>query len=139
MRDELLQAPAGLEKSSTGLDPRLAAALACFGWWLTGVLFLFLERDSRFVRYHAAQAVVVLGGFWLLATALLGASFLSLLVTATGFQPLLDVSRVASGAGIVLWLGCLIPPLLGRTWKIPGAAPLAERLAARRPAGKLSG
>src|SRR5262249_34352590 len=52
--------------TSTGVDARLAAVLGYAGWWITGLIFLFLERDNRAVRFHAAQSLVVFGGLSLL-------------------------------------------------------------------------
>ena len=42
-------------RTSTGLPANVAGALA----YITGVLFYVLERDNRFVRFHAAQSIVV--------------------------------------------------------------------------------
>lgn len=48
------------EKStSTGLDENLAAALAYPLGVLTGLLFLILEKDNRFVKFHALQSIFV--------------------------------------------------------------------------------
>ena len=52
----------GLDKSSTGLDPNLAAALAYLLGFLTGILFLVIEKDSKFVRFHALQSTMVFLG-----------------------------------------------------------------------------
>ncbi len=36
--------------SSTGLKANVAALIAYFGWWVTGIIFLVLEKKSQFVR-----------------------------------------------------------------------------------------
>jgi len=46
-------------KSSTGLNEELAAALAYVLGPFTGILFLFVEQQSDFVRFHARQSTVV--------------------------------------------------------------------------------
>ncbi len=45
--------------SSTGLAPNVAAALSYILGPITGVLFLVLEKENRFVRFHAAQSITV--------------------------------------------------------------------------------
>ncbi|MBW2416458.1 MAG: hypothetical protein JRG76_18320, partial [Deltaproteobacteria bacterium] len=47
-----------VERSSTGLDPRLAAALSYLFGFVTGIIFLVVERDSQYVRFHAMQSTV---------------------------------------------------------------------------------
>ncbi len=71
--------------TSTGLAPRTAATLAYAAWWITGLMFWFLEREDRFVRFHAAQAMVGFGaisglvvGLAVLAGGLAGISARSL-------------------------------------------------------------
>ena len=43
-------------KTSTGLEPNIAAAISYF--WIIGVIFFFLEKDNRFVRLHAMQSIL---------------------------------------------------------------------------------
>ena len=39
-----------------GLDPKVAAALSYI--WIVGVIFFFLEKENRFVRFHALQSII---------------------------------------------------------------------------------
>ena len=63
---------------SLGLPGRVAAPLAYAGWWVTGVLFWFLERRDLFVRFHAAQACVVFGAIAIVVATLCGIAGASL-------------------------------------------------------------
>jgi uncharacterized membrane protein len=38
--------------------------------WLTGLIFLFVERDDPDVKYHAAQSLVYFGGAAILSAIL---------------------------------------------------------------------
>ena len=51
-----------VRRGSTGLDSRAGLGLAYSAWWVTGALFLALERSDNQVRFHAAQSMVVFGG-----------------------------------------------------------------------------
>jgi uncharacterized membrane protein len=53
------QPPVQTAKSSTGLDENLAALLSYVFGWITGLIFMLLEKDSRFVRFHAVQALIL--------------------------------------------------------------------------------
>jgi uncharacterized membrane protein len=43
-------------KTSTGLEPNIAAAISYI--WVVGLIFFFLEKDNRFVRFHAMQSIL---------------------------------------------------------------------------------
>jgi uncharacterized membrane protein len=135
MSPEVSPHPAGRpESSSTGLDPRFAAALAYAAWWLTGLLFVAAERRSRYVRFHAFQAVFGFGFLFLVSLLLLVAAFASLLYSAAAFRVLLGVVYFAvlpiSG---FLWVAAVVQAFRGRRWRIPLAGRLAERFAGSDP------
>lgn len=46
-------------KTSIGLNENIVAILCYLGFWITGILFLFIERDNKFVRFHALQSVMI--------------------------------------------------------------------------------
>ncbi|WP_321419344.1 hypothetical protein [uncultured Methanomethylovorans sp.] len=46
-------------KTSIGLNENVVAALCYVGFWFTGILFLLIERQNKFVRFHAMQSVLV--------------------------------------------------------------------------------
>ena len=46
-------------KTSIGLNENVVAALCYVGFWFTGILFLMIERQNKFVRFHAMQSVLV--------------------------------------------------------------------------------
>ena len=49
-------APAGAPQSSSGMDPKVAAAISYI--WIVGVIFYFIEKENRFVRFHAMQSII---------------------------------------------------------------------------------
>ncbi|RJR29456.1 hypothetical protein C4564_02345 [Candidatus Microgenomates bacterium] len=53
-----------MTKSSSGLKKETAAALSYLFGPFTGFVFLLLETDE-FVRFHAMQSIIVLGGLGL--------------------------------------------------------------------------
>jgi uncharacterized membrane protein len=114
--------------SSTGLPSRTAAALAYGGWWVTGLIFWFLERRDRFARFHAAQAVVAFGA---IAALIVFFGFLSLAALSfmpSAFGPLMAVTIFAWVLGVALWTVSVWKAAHGEDWRIPGAAALAERM-----------
>ncbi len=47
--------------TSTGLDERVAALLCYVVGWVSGLVFLMLEKDNKFIRYHAMQSIITFG------------------------------------------------------------------------------
>lgn len=52
------------KKSSTGMEPKVAVLVAHAGFligagWLSGLIIYLLEKDNKFVRFHAMQSIVV--------------------------------------------------------------------------------
>jgi uncharacterized membrane protein len=117
--------------SSSGLDPNVAAMLAYLAWWVTGLIFYIIERDNRFVRFHAAQSIVAFGAISILGIALMMASFVLLFVWASGFQVLMWLSQIVMLAGLIVWAVCLFKAFNGEYYKLPVVGDFAERIAAR--------
>lgn len=117
--------------SSTGLEPNFAAALAYLAGPFSGVLMLLVERTNRYVRFHAWQAVLALGGLGVLALALLLFSFLTLLLSPLAFTLMYRLSAIVAVLWVVAWVWCLVQAFTGRAWKMPVAGRYAERLATR--------
>lgn len=116
--------------TSTGLSPNLAAALSYVLGPITGVLFLLLEKENRFVRFHAAQSITV--GVVLIALSIA----LSILSTILAFIPVLGwivallLSVILGFGSFVLWLLLMWRAAQGREWEVPMAGSLARKIAA---------
>ena len=117
--------------SSTGLDPNFAAALAYLAGPFSGILILLVERANDYVRFHAWQAVVGLGGLGLLAAGMLVLSFLTLLLSPLVFRVMQRLSYVLACLWVVLWIICLVKAFTGNRWMMPVAGRHAQRLATR--------
>ena len=50
-----------MDKSSTGLDENIAGLLCYVLGWVSGIVFLLLEQESNFVKFHAVQSIIVFG------------------------------------------------------------------------------
>lgn len=116
--------------TSTGLAPNVAAALSYVLGPITGVLFLVLEKENRFVRFHAAQSITV--GILMIALSIA----LSLLSTVLAFIPVLGwivgllLALVVGFGSFVLWIVLMWRAVQGKEWEVPIAGPLARKIAA---------
>ncbi len=98
--------------TKTGLPKNTAAALAYVLGWVTGLIFLFIEKDS-FVRFHAAQSIVVFGA-----------------LTVIAFIPVIGwiISPLLWIVGFVLWLFLIYKAYQGEEIKLPWVGNLAKKL-----------
>jgi uncharacterized membrane protein len=117
--------------TSTGVDPRLAAVLSYTAWWVSGLVFLFIEQQHRGVRFHAAQSLVLFGGFSVVIAVLSMLNVGMLIVSASAFQAARMMVSAVWIAAVVLWLVLMIRTLKGDTWRVPLVAEMADRLAGK--------
>ena len=113
--------PAALEEVSsfTGLRPHVAGSLAYLAGPLSGALLLAVEPASQFVRFHAWQSVVGLGGLALAAVSFLFLAFVLLLVSPAAFWTMLWMAAITAVAWVGVWAVCLVNAFKGRLWKLP--------------------
>ena len=111
------------EKSSTGLDANVAAALTYIP--IIAIVFLVIEKGSRLVKFHAVQS---LGLFvaWMVTWFALG---MLGMVPVLGWATLLLWPLVAIGM-FVVWLIALLKAFKGEWWKLPVIGDIAEQQAA---------
>jgi uncharacterized membrane protein len=117
-------APAA-DGSSTGFDPNLAAALSYVFAPLTGPLFFILERRSRFVRFHAMQAIL------LAAAAIVSMVVLLFLI----WMPLLGrlMFSMAGLGFIIVWLLVMWKALNYEAYRLPFIGDIARSQVEPRP------
>lgn len=114
-------------QGSTGLAPNLAGALSYLLGAITGILFLVLEKESRFVRFHAAQSIGV-------TVALFAVNIvLAVLGTVLAFIPIigwligLALSLVIGFGSFGLWLYLMYRAYQGDEWEVPLVGPQVRR------------
>ncbi len=59
-----------MEKSSTGLEANIAGLLCYVVGWVSGLVFILIERQSNFVRFHAIQSIYTSGILTIVAIVL---------------------------------------------------------------------
>jgi uncharacterized membrane protein len=99
------------ETSGTGLPRNTAAALAYVLGWLTGIIFLLIEKD-KFVRFHAMQSIITFG-----------------LLTVFSFVPVIGwiLSPLVMIVGFILWLVLIFKAYQGEEFKLPWIGDFAQK------------
>ena len=47
------------DKSSTGMEPNVAAGLAVLLGLIGGLIFFLMEKESKYVKFYAFQAIIL--------------------------------------------------------------------------------
>ncbi|MBN1862435.1 MAG: hypothetical protein JW790_02190 [Dehalococcoidales bacterium] len=126
--------------SSTNLKPNTAGLLCYLGVWVTGIIFLIIERKNRIVRFHAMQSLVTFGILGIvIAIADAVRSWTPWWWGQPGwnwfFQPQIVVANIVFGVfmaiSIVLWLVMMYQTYHGRLLKLAVFGELAQKLLAK--------
>jgi len=118
-------------ESSTGLQPRTAAALAYLAGPFSGGLMLLAETSNDDVRFHAWQSIVGLGGLTLAAFASYALGIAALFVSATAVSVMFAVATVIWIVLLITWALCLWKAVTEPRWHLPLAGDYAERFVQR--------
>ena len=102
-----------MEKTSTGLDENVAGLLCYVLGWISGIVFLLIEPENKFVRFHAIQSIIVFG-------ILNIAGIILNLIPSIGW--------IVPAVVFILWVVLMVKAYQGTRYKIPWAGNLAEKL-----------
>ena len=133
------QPPAQVAKSSTGLDENIAALLSYIFGWVTGLVFFLIEKDSRLVRFHAMQSIILTGGGFVVLIALwIVVGIISFVIGQVsgilGFLVTVVFGLVATVISFAILIGAiiaLIKAYQGQYFKLPVVGNLAEKFSAK--------
>jgi uncharacterized membrane protein len=121
--------------SGSGLEPNVAAALSYVLGIITGIIFVFLERNPS-VRFHAFQSIFLTVAwivFWIVFSVvqaiLAHIPFIGFLALIFGFFLSLGLGL----GGLLLWIVLIIKAYQGQHFALPIVGPIADRYAARQP------
>ena len=103
-------------KSALGMEANIAALLSYLLGFVSGIIFYALEKENKFVRFHAMQSIVVF-------------AFLFVLNMVVKLLPLIGwaISTLLGIIGIVIWVLLMVKAYNGEYFKLPVAGEIAEK------------
>ena len=103
------------ESSSTGLDENVAGLLCYLFGFITGIVFLVLEKRSAFVRFHAMQSTFAFLGLFVLSIV-------------SNFLPVIRIflPMLVGIATLVVWVLMMVKAFQGERYKLPIVGDMAE-------------
>jgi uncharacterized membrane protein len=115
--------------TSINMDPNTAAGLAYLGTWLTGLIFFLIEKQNRFVRFHAMQSILAFAALFILDIVV------SIVFSLLSFVSIIGcfITPLIGLAIFVIWIICMINAFQGKYFKLPIIGDYAERWANPTP------
>ena len=108
--------------STTSLEPNVAGLLCYVLGWITGLVFILIEKENKFVRFHAMQSIVTFGAFSVLWIPFYIFSRLDILAILFGI-----LQAIIGVLVFVLWIVLMIKAYQGERFKLPIAGDIAEK------------
>jgi len=110
--------------TSMGMQPNVAAGLSYVflpAPWIGGLIFFLIEKQNRFVRFHAMQSILFFGGLTVLSIII---GFLG------GYIPFIGILNTVLGlVWFVGWIVLMIQGFQGKYYKLPFVGDYAEKYA----------
>jgi uncharacterized membrane protein len=109
------------------MDPKVSAGLG-YLIWILAVIFFFIEKQNRFVRFHTLQAVLLgVSGFVLFFVVLFASIALAIVIPTLGGLIFVLGYVLIPIALFIGWLVAMINAFMGKYLKLPLIGDLAER------------
>ena len=103
-----------MNQTSTGLAENVAGLLCYVVGWVSGLIFLLIEPENKFVRFHAFQSIIVFGVISVAEMIFFWVYIMNVIIWLFG---------------LALWVALMIIAYQGRKYKLPWAGNLAEKWA----------
>ncbi len=120
------------QSTQSGLSENAAGLLCYVLGWVTGIIFFLIDKRP-FVRFHAAQSIVVFGGLHVLNIVLA-------IVFGAGFMMMGGFGAFGIGAALysliglvalVLWILLMVKAYQHEMFEVPIAAGIAKSFAGK--------
>ena len=108
-----------VKKTSLGMDENIEAALSYLLWVITGILFFVLEKESKFVKFHAMQSIAVSIALFVINIVL--GIILSITIIGLMLFPLIYLIEV------ILWIFLMYKAYKGEKYMLPVVGEIAEK------------
>ena len=112
------------KKSSTGMEPKIAVLLSYLFGWLGGLIFFLIEKENKFVKWNALQALI-LGIIEMICIIVI--SVILGRIPYIGWFFFSWLGYVLAGLCWVLAIICIIMGFQGKSFRIPGISKLADK------------
>ncbi|MBS4200505.1 DUF4870 domain-containing protein [Bacillus sp. FJAT-49732] len=102
--------------ASTGLSENVAGLLCYLFWFVGGIVFLLIEKENRFIRFHAVQSIALSIVFFVLNIVLTVIPIIGWLL-----------SLILTPVMLILWIFLMYQAYQGKYYKLPILGELSDK------------
>lgn len=120
----------GVAPAQQGLAENAAGALCYALGWITGLIFFFIDKRP-YVRFHAAQSIVVFGGLhilWIVLGVFFGFGLFGGFGGLVGMGLGSLIYMVLWVGGLILWILLMVKAYQGQRFRVPIASNVADSI-----------
>jgi uncharacterized membrane protein len=119
--------PASSAAPTQQMAENVAGLLCYLVGWITGLIFYFIDKRP-YVRFHAAQSIVVFGGLHIIEIVLSMFFGVGMFTGYGGISMAWALSGIVGLVVFVLWILLMVKAFQGERFRVPIAADLAEKI-----------
>lgn len=112
------------KKTSLGLGENIEGALCYSFGFVTGIIFLFLEDENKFVKFHAIQSIIVFLPLFIIYIAIIFLPMVGLLMNMMSWPIIIPILSLII---VIFWLFMMYKAFVGEIYKLPIIGDFAER------------
>ncbi len=116
-----------MAKTSLGMNENVEGALCYLFGWLTGIVFYIVEKDNKFVKFHAMQSILVFLPLQILWIIFGGGMFLGSMFFWGAWFFLIWIGWLIAIVMLILWLVLMLKAYKGEKFKLPIVGDIAEK------------
>jgi uncharacterized membrane protein len=126
--DAVSPTPVAAAPSSEGLQENVAGLLAYAVGFITGIIFFLIDKRP-WVKWQAAQSMVVFGGLFVIQ---IGLTFMGGMIGGIVGFGIVSILHLAVGlVSFILWILLMVKAYQHETFRVPIAAGIADGLAGK--------
>lgn len=103
-------------KTSSGMEENIAGLLTYTLGFISGILLLLIEKENKFVRFHAMQSIIVFGSLFVASLVLNVIPVIGIIVSSLLLPPL----------SMTLWIVLMVKAYQGHLYKLPWIGDFSE-------------
>lgn len=111
-------------KTSLGLAENVEGALCYSFGFVTGIIFLFLEDENKFIKFHAIQSIIVFLPLFIIYIAITFFPMIGMIMSMMYWPIVIPIFSIVI---IIFWLIMMYKAFIGERYKLPIAGDFAEK------------
>ena len=113
-----------INRTELGLSQNIEGALCYSIGFVTGIIFLFLENDNKFVKFHAIQSTIVFLPLFIVYIAIAFLPMVGIIMNMMYWPIIIPILSIII---IIFWFFLMYKAFIGERYKLPIVGDFIEK------------